>query len=447
MLCFVKRNRLAVLLAAIAILLIAGGVLAALWQSFEAQRQQQIAEQRFAQVRKIANSLILDYHDEIAKLQGATKLREKLATDAVNYLNAVSSEKTDDTELLQETAIAYRKIADVQGLPYGENLGKLDEALQNYEKSVVLLENAQRLAPENPAVKDELIESYRSFAMAANHSGNKEQAIALLKEAVAVGELLDSSADNNLDRQISFLTLKTIVVDISDDDKAVKLENYRRAADDAQALYKIAPPSEDLLRLMVGITQRVGTLSEAVGDDEEKKNNAETARGHYSQALDFHSQTLRYSEMLSAVDSQTVLNKQSFMAAYANIASVLSLLGENGKALENIEKAESIIREIKTDDAGNRAIMLFEVDVLSIKQRILARGGDLPAALKNAKTAFEIAENSYQSDPNNVEALSWIIRMSGTTADIFDEQKKASEAENYRQISRRYEKQYEGQVR
>jgi hypothetical protein len=32
--------------------------------------------------------------------------------------------------------------------------------------------------------------------------------------------------------------------------------------------------------------------------------------------------------------------------------------------------------------------------------------------------------------------------MSGTTADIFDEQKKASEAENYRQISRRYEKQY-----
>jgi Flp pilus assembly protein TadD len=58
---------------------------------------------------EIANSLILDYHDEIARLEGSTSLREKLVVDAVNYLDAISSENMNDPEFLKESAIAYRK--------------------------------------------------------------------------------------------------------------------------------------------------------------------------------------------------------------------------------------------------------------------------------------------------------------------------------------------------
>ncbi|MEJ7698458.1 MAG: hypothetical protein WKF71_02260 [Pyrinomonadaceae bacterium] len=190
---FIKRNRLAVSLAAIAVVLIVGGVVAAVWQSFEARRHQQIAEQRFDQVRKIANSLIFDYHDEISKLEGTTKLREKLVVDAVNYLNAVSQEAGDDAELLKETAIAYRKIGDVQGKPYTTNLGKLDEALISYQKSADLLEKAVSLAPADTALKDELLKSYDALAQAVSRSGDKPAATRIIEKAIALGEQIPAA--------------------------------------------------------------------------------------------------------------------------------------------------------------------------------------------------------------------------------------------------------------
>ncbi len=110
--------------------------------------------------------MILDYHDQIAELEGSTKLREKLVVDAVDYLDAISNENTDNSELLKESAIAYRKIGDVQGKPYHANLGKLDEALVNYQKSVDLLEKAITLAPSDISLKDELLKSYDALALA-----------------------------------------------------------------------------------------------------------------------------------------------------------------------------------------------------------------------------------------------------------------------------------------
>ncbi len=144
--------------------------------SLEARKQQHIAEQRFEQVRKIANTFIFDYHDEIAKLDGSTKLRERLVTDGVNYLDAVAREETNDPELLKESAIAYRKIGDAQGKPYMANLGKTEDAILSYRKSVALLEQAVSLAPGDLTLKDELIESYRLLSNVEGRVGNRDQA-------------------------------------------------------------------------------------------------------------------------------------------------------------------------------------------------------------------------------------------------------------------------------
>ncbi|HMS11290.1 MAG TPA: hypothetical protein PKE66_17505, partial [Pyrinomonadaceae bacterium] len=128
---YVRRNAASVAVAAAALLLIFAGSGAAVYQSSVAREQQQLAEARFQQVRKVANALIFDYHDEIAKLEGSTALREKLVTDAVAYLDAINANEVTDVELLNELAVAYRKIGDVQGAAYVANTGNLAEAIEN----------------------------------------------------------------------------------------------------------------------------------------------------------------------------------------------------------------------------------------------------------------------------------------------------------------------------
>jgi hypothetical protein len=103
-------------------------------------RQQRIrAEQRFNDVRKVANSLIFEVHDSIRNLAGATDARKLILQDAQIYLDSLASESRSDPALLRELAAAYGKLAGVQGDPRDVNLGDSKKALQNSRKANELL--------------------------------------------------------------------------------------------------------------------------------------------------------------------------------------------------------------------------------------------------------------------------------------------------------------------
>ena len=66
-------------------------------------------------MRKLANSVLFDYHDAIKDLPGATKVRERLVKDALNYLDSLAGEAHGDPELQRELAAAYERVGDVRG--------------------------------------------------------------------------------------------------------------------------------------------------------------------------------------------------------------------------------------------------------------------------------------------------------------------------------------------
>ena len=57
------------------------------------------AERRFDQVRKLANTVLFEYHDGIAKLAGSTPIREKMVKDALEYLDNLAYKNIDDASL------------------------------------------------------------------------------------------------------------------------------------------------------------------------------------------------------------------------------------------------------------------------------------------------------------------------------------------------------------
>jgi hypothetical protein len=156
-----------------------------------ADAQRQRAEHRFAEVRKLAGSLLFELHDAIAPLAGAMPARALVVQRALEYLDSLSSETAGDRSLQRELAEAYKRVGDVQGGVFMANLGDTAGALASYQKAIALYEAAR--GPED-GDQQPLAEAHRALAVAQAGAGdtaaalrNAEQAVALSRAMIANG--------------------------------------------------------------------------------------------------------------------------------------------------------------------------------------------------------------------------------------------------------------------
>ncbi|HEX5230185.1 MAG TPA: serine/threonine-protein kinase, partial [Bryobacteraceae bacterium] len=89
---FVRRHKWAVMAAAIAVLALLGGMAATLRETYIARTERALAEQRFNDTRRLANSLLFEVYDAIQNLPGATPARKVLVDRATEYLDKLARE-------------------------------------------------------------------------------------------------------------------------------------------------------------------------------------------------------------------------------------------------------------------------------------------------------------------------------------------------------------------
>ncbi len=153
---FTKRNRVAVAAGALGLAALIAGLGISLWQAAEARRQRAVAEERFRDLRGLANTLIFDVHDAVAKLPGATAVRELVLSRGVHYLDRLSSQAGRDTALQRELADAWERIGTVQGAGFESNVGKTDEAMRSFGRSLALREALIERRPNDAATLEGL---------------------------------------------------------------------------------------------------------------------------------------------------------------------------------------------------------------------------------------------------------------------------------------------------
>src|SRR5213080_3410689 len=129
---FVRRNKVAVAASLLILVSLIGGLIATAWQAHRATVQKALAERRVNDVRQLAHSVLFDYHDAIKNLPGATRVRERLVKDALNYLDSLAGEATGDPALQRELAAAYERVGDVRGEAFGASLGDRAGATDSY---------------------------------------------------------------------------------------------------------------------------------------------------------------------------------------------------------------------------------------------------------------------------------------------------------------------------
>jgi tetratricopeptide (TPR) repeat protein len=345
---FVRRNRALVTAAALLVVTLLGGVAATVWQARIARANARRAEQRFAQVRSLANTMLFEVDRGLANLAGATATRELLVRTALTYLDSLASAATGDIALQTELASAYERIGDIQGSPVESNLGKRTEATKSYRKALTIREQVLAAQPQDPDAMRALALSLRRYAAV---SGNAED-VAALQRAVDLTRQVYALRPADRDAQSLIFTMLSLLGD--EYRGRGNVPEQLRVIEQAREAYEEWVPhaSEDQAdALGAPLFLRIGGAMQDAGRLEEAAQWLQKAVHRY--------------ERIAQRNPANARNQSNLMLAYDKLGSILgdpsdANLGRTAEAIAVYRKGVALGDKLLAADARDRRVRAIQ---------------------------------------------------------------------------------------
>lgn len=455
---FVRRNTAAVTAAVLLVVALLGGAITTAWQAREARLQAQLAhdahgraEQRFAEVRKLANALLFEYHDAIRELPGATPVRERLVADALGYLNGLAEESAGDASLQRELALAYRKVAEIQGAPDDRaSLGDTAGAISSHRESLAILETLLAANPNDPQIRRDVADGTLALASRLSVTENQAEAMAQATRARSLYEPLASEATLTVDQRLALANAYGLVGAISlESGKAREaLEIHGQQLELLASAPVADQQSAELRRALSTVHQHIADAQSTFGDLEsaleshrlslqlrielaaEFPYNTDFKRlvgaSYYWEAdtlqqLDRTREALEaYLRCLAIEEELAAADPSAYRGAYSlvRVGNMLDRLGDHGQALDYYDRAHGNLAADVAGDPGNSWKRGMLIDVQAARCAALtrlARHAAAPAVCADTETLIE----QTSVEPTNAVIRASLARSYKTMADAF----------------------------
>lgn len=334
---FIQRHRAGVIAAVLILLTLTAGLAATTYQARIASSERAKAERRFNDVRQLANSFMFEVNAQI--VSSPIKARELLVARAIEYLDKLSAESSNDIELESELATAYEKIGDVQSELFKPSSGKTSEALLSHQKALGLREALYSADPSIP------------------------RAIAVSDSRAKIGDILVTSGR-----------------------LAEARENYQKGREiiTSQSGSNNADLRNRQARLLSNLGQtsvRSGTLSDALRQYEE-------SLALYSSLVAEYPDSAKFRRNFGIVSSYRGFVKLETGAAAEGVK-------DYGRMLE-------IERGLLAQNAGDNVSRSFVSGALVWYAVALSEDGQMAAAIGNFNEGIKMQERILAADPGNL---------------------------------------------
>ena len=298
---FARRNRAGLAAAALVLLFLIGGIFATSRQAQIAMREKARAERRFNDVRKLANKVLFDHYEAIKMLPGATKARELLVKDALEYLDSLAPEAHGDPGLQRELAAAYEKVGDVRG-GSGPSLGDAAGAMESYAKALRIRETLLAANPADTQARDDVANSHQRIGYRlANNKDNNNALEHLRKSRTLFSELAREQPGNHeFQLDLADTCYKLGAALSKSGDRAGALEQFRAAV--AICEKPAADGDQRYGRALFNAYRAIATML--------------FDKGEVTGALEISSKQLALGEALVAADPNNAENRRALIQAY-----------------------------------------------------------------------------------------------------------------------------------
>jgi eukaryotic-like serine/threonine-protein kinase len=356
-------------------------VLAA-YASWEARR----LARRMAEDHQLASTFLVEVHDAIAHLPGATPAREKLLRKSLDYLNGLSRDAGDDPELHRAVATAYEKFAELQAGTVGPGLGRTYEALESTGRARQIRE-AMAQRSSDPNVQLELANNYLLTAFLIGRAANPEERLQYDRKALAIAEKL-YARDNRKPEYIDLLarSYTSLAYFLTSYDQWEESRKYFQRA----------------------LTLRMNTLATAKDPGPAKR---EVARIHYrlgagyaqagqsAEALGYLRQALALQEPLSLASPNDESLASDTGATYHFLGVAMRGSGDLRGSIEMFDKVIALREATLARDPHNARSRSLLAGNYAERGTSFANAGRMTDALRDLRKALELETLIAEVDP------------------------------------------------
>jgi len=153
---FMARNKSYLISGVIIFLISLAGLLSSLYQAGEAKAM-------FNDLRGLTGSMLFEFYDGVANLEGATSIKELVVSKTITYLEKMESRNSGNPELMNDVSDGYQRLGNVQGNSYYANMGLTDDAFKSYSKAVSISERLVTKYSTNQKYLFSLARAYLGF--------------------------------------------------------------------------------------------------------------------------------------------------------------------------------------------------------------------------------------------------------------------------------------------
>jgi tetratricopeptide (TPR) repeat protein len=322
---FIRRHRWPMAAAVAAVAMLITGLVVV-------NRQRQIAERRFGQLRQLSQQ-VFGLDDQIQHLAGATQAREALVTASLDYLAGLARDTRGDLALMQELADGYWRVGRIQGVPIGLSLGNPAKAEDSLKKSDQLLDAVLAARPEDRRALERSAVVAQDRMIVADTERRQDDALAHARKSLARMDALlrlGSPTPDELDS--AFELYNNVGVGL------VNLHRYDEAIVQLNRLLELARANGPELRPMRNALTVIANARRSQGDLDGALHAIREARSMSAQIA------ARPSETQRMFDEYPLLLREAF------------ILGEDrGISFDRPQEAAALLRQaLDLHEAGAR---------------------------------------------------------------------------------------------
>jgi tRNA A-37 threonylcarbamoyl transferase component Bud32 len=390
---FVQRHRSAVAAMVLFVVALLGGVVATSWQAYVARQERARAERHFNAVRELATVYMADVYDAVVRLPGGTAARKLLVENSLKYLDSLEQEAGDSPEVLRDVAMAYERLAEVQGDYMGASVGDTQAAVESYRRALNLRRKLVTITPTVEAKRTVLRSSVTLSEMLAGQS-KTEEALEVARGGVKMAdELMSGRTIANEDlwqARGAYLNYGWQLGMLGKVELGMPF--MLKAKSLAEQFAAAAPNDRRAQRDLAVVSGRIGNVYYEGVD-------------RPADAFPWYERTSQILEPLAAANPLDAELQRASSFALATIGELHNRLGRPKEGLVSTQTALARVRKLRDadpDDNFTPFAVTFLLNNLSDSQMQL---GDHEAALRSLIEAETILRSLPPSDPGDITEI------------------------------------------
>ena len=332
----VQRHQTAALMACATVVVVIGAILFSSWQSRRADRQ-------VKQIETFADSIISDMTEKLQQSSTSVETQASLFHSTLKYLDQLRQSSGNDPRVLLELSKAYERVGDLEGSPFVANLGNSETAVTSYEDALRAATEAHaRLGGAESTIA--VIEAYQRLGGIEAFLGNVQEARDNYQKSLTLAlDLWQQKPDDPIRKRLLAMNYAGMGdVQLSNLRPEKALENFQQAF----RIFGYEPSgNEDHDRTLIDLHLRMARASNELGPQ--------------SQAVANIRRAISIAEGLNRQSaSPTRQLKRTLFIAYQNIVLPLTgrdmmNVGDSNQAQVYARKALALAQANVADDVKN----------------------------------------------------------------------------------------------